>query len=368
VALPQLLEKADEMCRRDPVDYEILVPFTSIPAELAAAAAERHLTWDEMTSRLHGAKIPNPPGREGAGALLFSMSAPEPRAAIEAVEVELRRIAARVVIGLSSKIAVPTGHVVVLNMNRPKWIALPPRSADILVSSITRHGLLLPAARTDASIPLDDAFELLAAVETSTSWASVAAIWAAVEGLLARAGEPGVQAADRMAYIVAGGFVRAELTQLLDAALERDDDQVALLREAGDLTQPQKLDSMLELLAGNQISFPESAAHSAAVARIRAIVADPAGVLRRVTGYYRDAFRRLFNQRNLLLHGGRFDSVALPATMRTAPPLVAAGIDRLVHAAMQGNGTTPFALAARAQNEMDLLGMPGARPVHRLLD
>lgn len=367
-SLRELLDKADEMCRRDPVIYEVLVPFSSLPHELVVAAGDRHLTWEGMTERLNTRRIPNPPGREGAGALVFTVSAREPKAAIETVQVELRRIAARVVIGLASKTVTPSGHVIVLSGNRPKWAALPPRSADVLVSSITRHGLLLPAARTPATTPLDDAFELLAAVETSTSWASVAAIWAAVEGLLARAGEPGAEAADRMAAIVAGGFVRAELTQLTYAMAQRGDDLGGKLGEDSNLTQVQKLDALLEEIDGGRLNFSERPSDAAAVARINAIIADPASVMERVRGYYRDAFRRLFNQRNLLLHGGRFDSVALPATMRTTPPLVAAGIDRLVHAAMQEQPTSPFGLAARAMNEIDLLGQPGARPVHRLLD
>lgn len=93
-----------------------------------------------------------------------------------------------------------------------------------------------------------------------------------------------------------------------------------------------------------------------AVARIRQQVADPMATTARVRGYYQDAFRRLYMQRNLLLHGGRCDSIALSATMRTLPALVAAGLDRLVHAAMQKPTTDPFILAARADNELSFQG------------
>ncbi len=367
-SLGQLLDKADEMCRRATVSYEVIVPFASLPQELATAAGERFLTWDEMVERVEKDKTSQPPDRKGAGALLFTVEAREPKAAVEIVEVELRRISARVAIGLAAKKATPSGHVTILSGKRGKWIPLPPRSANILVSSITRYKLLLPAARTPETTPLDDAFELLAAVETSTSWASVAAIWAAVEGLLARAGEAGAEAADRMAAVVAGGFVRAELTQLIEVLGVREDFLEGRLGPASELTQLQKLDLLLAEIEQDRVDFTESPADAAAAARVKSISVDPAGVMIRVKGYYQDAFRRLFNQRNLLLHGGRFDSVALPATMRTTPPLVAAGIDRLVHAAMQEQGTSPFGLAARAKNELSLLGKPGARAVHRLLD
>ncbi|MFZ1579442.1 MAG: hypothetical protein WAT47_13955 [Nostocoides sp.] len=368
VSLPDLLAKADEMCRREPTEYEVLVPFTSLPSELASAAGDRYITWDAMSERLRESRVPDPPVRQGAGALIFRTKAREPKAAIGAVEIELRRLAARVAIGLSSKSVQPSGHVLVLNGARPRWTPVRSRSSEILVSSITRHGLLLPAARSETDTPLDDAFELLAAVETSTSWASVAAIWAAVEGLLARADEPGVNAADRMASVVAGGFVRAEMTQLIDVLAASKEPLAEQLGANSQLTQPQKLDLLARNLQGGSMPQVNDPADAAAIGRIEALTADPSVVMTRVRGYYRDSFRRLFNQRNLLLHGGRFDSVALPATMRTVPALVAAGIDRLVHAAMQNEPSSPFELAARADVEIGLLGTSGSRQLHRLLD
>jgi hypothetical protein len=41
--------------------------------------------------------------------------------------------------------------------------------------------------------------------------------------------------------------------------------------------------------------------------------------------------RRLYRQRNLVLHWGRMNAVGLRAALRTAAPLVGAGMDRIAH-------------------------------------
>lgn len=104
------------------------------------------------------------------------------------------------------------------------------------------------------------------------------------------------------------------------------------------------------------------------MARVRNVLNDAAGTMTRVRSYYQDAFRRLYIQRNLLLHGGRFDSIALPGTMRTLPPLVAAGLDRLVHSAMQASPTDPSVWRPEQKTSSPLLGKPEARSIHRLLE
>jgi predicted nucleic acid-binding protein len=355
------------MLRRDPVDYTVYVPFSKLPTEVVGAAGTRFLTWAELEATVEAEGLPRLNTREGAGALRFVVRAREPKAAIAAVEIEVRRLVARVAVGLSASEVVPSGVALATPATRPRWRDLRSRRRDILLSSITRHHLLLPAARGQDTRALDDAFELLAAAETATSWTSVAAMWAAVEGLLPRPGDPGIAAADRMASVVAGGFMRAELTQLVDV-LARGEDELAALLRSGEVPLTNKMDALLRVLDGDQPPQVDSPTDAAALARVRSLRADPSAAMERVRGYYKDAFRRLYMQRNLLLHGGRFDSIALPATMRTLPSLVAAGLDRLVHAAMQDPRTDPFDLSARADNEIALLGSMEARALHRLLD
>lgn len=365
--LADLIAQADDMFRRPFAKYTVMVPFATLPPEVVAQANERFMDWGTMLDYLNKENLPKPPAslREGPGALTFDVEAREPRAAIEQVGIELRRLGARVTVGLTSKTVTPAGHALVFPASTPKWKPLGSWQKDIMVSAIVRHRLLVPSGG-GAPSALDDAFELLASVQTATSWASVATLWAAVEGLLARAGDAGAIAADRLAAVVAGGFVRAELTQLVDVARSRETELGGLLRSME--SAPAAMDALLTHLANGDDLGLNDPTDAAGVARIRQVLNNPAEVMARIKGYFCDAFRRLYSQRNLMLHGGRFDSVALPATMRTVPPLVAAGLDRLVHAELQVPRTDPFRLAARAENELAMLGHNDARSMHRLLD
>ena len=91
-------------------------------------------------------------------------------------------------------------------------------------------------------------------------------------------------------------------------------------------------------------------------------------VLGRIRGYYRSAFRRLYYQRNFIMHVAKFDSVSLPSTTRSAPQLVAAGVDRVVNARFAAQQVSALGLAARAHNELSLVGGSGGKSLHNLLD
>ena len=79
------------------------------------------------------------------------------------------------------------------------------------------------------------------------------------------------------------------------------------------------------------------------------------------------SLRRLYRQRNIVLHGGSTQSVALNATLRTAAPLVGAGLDRLTHAYLV-DGVLPLALAAKAELRLGLVGARDAPSVTDLLE
>ena len=101
----------------------------------------------------------------------------------------------------------------------------------------------------------------------------------------------------------------------------------------------------------------------AALERVRAILDDPPGVLHRVATYVDEAMQRLYRQRNLVLHAGTTDSVAMSSTLRTAPPLVGAGLDRLVHDALATGASDPLRLVARARTALEHCGHEGgAKP------
>lgn len=85
----------------------------------------------------------------------------------------------------------------------------------------------------------------------------------------------------------------------------------------------------------------------AAAQRIRDMLAEPRRVLGEVCEAVQIAMRRLYRARNVVLHGGSTSSVVLDATLRTAAPLLGAGLDRIAHGYFD-SGLEPLDLAARA--------------------
>jgi hypothetical protein len=367
ISLADVYAQAAEMLKKEPVAYTVTVPFSTLPHAVIKAAGERFLPWNDLLGLTQQWNVAPPPMREGPGALQFCVTAREPRAALAMAELEVRRLTARIAVGLHKAAVIPGAQALVIPSGRPRWLPLDSQPHEILISSITRYDLLLPRGRSDTLRQLDDALELLAAAESATSWTAVGAMWAALEGLLTRPKDAGVKAAERMASIIAASSLRAELTGIVDAVASQDTPLGADLRHSK-LSLTHKITTVTSHIQSCSLKQLSRASDEAAVQRVRSLLADPHTVVRRVEAYFQDAFRRLYVQRNLLLHGGRFDSVALPATMRTLPSLVGAGLDRIVHAAMQTPAVEPLQLAARAELEISLLSQPGARALHRLLE
>lgn len=96
------------------------------------------------------------------------------------------------------------------------------------------------------------------------------------------------------------------------------------------------------------------------------VVARPCPTLGRVNGYLRGALRRLYRQRNIVLHGGSTRSVALRATLRTAGPLVGAALDRVAHG-YAACDVAPLDLAGRAQLAVRIVDDPNGWGLHELL-
>lgn len=86
---------------------------------------------------------------------------------------------------------------------------------------------------------------------------------------------------------------------------------------------------------------------AAAIDRMSALISDPSQVLGRVEGYMKGSFRRLYRQRNMVMHGGAVRSLALAPTLRTAGPLVGILLDR-ISASAQAEGKEPLQVAANA--------------------
>jgi hypothetical protein len=86
-----------------------------------------------------------------------------------------------------------------------------------------------------------------------------------------------------------------------------------------------------------------------------ALLSDPHGTLREVRAAFKVAIRRFYRARNIVLHGGSVQGVALEASLRTGAPLIGAGLDRITHAVLV-EGLEPLDLAARAETALNLVG------------
>jgi hypothetical protein len=174
-------------------------------------------------------------------------------------------------------------------------------------------------------------------------------------------------AADRAAALVAAGWPRAELTAL-SYRREVASSHPRLRRELSAVggENRARVEVMVRWLRAGE-AFPDvTPADRAALDRMTELVSSPYKTLGRVNGYLRGALRRLYRQRNIVLHGGSTRSVALRASLRTAGPLVGAALDRIAH----GYTTTevsPLDLSARAQLALKLAEDPDGWPLHELL-
>lgn len=111
----------------------------------------------------------------------------------------------------------------------------------------------------------------------------------------------------------------------------------------------------------------KSATDDAAVCRMAALATMPRKKLQSVRETIEETFRRLHRLRNIVLHGGATQPTALNAVLRTAAPLVGAGLDRIAHAYLVCE-IEPLALAARAGLRLALAGTPDAPGITDLLE
>jgi hypothetical protein len=366
--LVRILRHAEHMCKTTAArSYEVVVPcfIPGQPNRLPAA-----VRWMDAETTAQRIKELNPDSklRQG-GAFVINVIERDPWAAVEAGKDLIARVAARVQVGRPGTETLRTTGIAFVSGN-PREFELQPPRRQLDIHALHRQGAIFDVDPVDFHA-LDDALELAAYLETGSAGAAVTGGWAAVEGLLLYLGEKShVMAADRLAGVVACSVGRAELTPLaFQHQSNANDDLATELQEMGNVSSSYDRVRLVEqhLRAGGTLVL-NSTSDVAALDRVVAMITDTKNELSRIRDYVGDTFRRLYNQRNLVMHGGSFRSVVLPATLRTAPALVGAGLDRIVHAQLRSeHPLTPLALAARAEVELSLLGTDGASWIVDLL-
>lgn len=365
LSIAQVLDEAGVLCSSPPNDYEVVIPFIGVPGGYPGPMPAGWLTGQETKNWLaeHG---PTPEGDlRQSGSVLLATRARDPWSAVETAAEAVAQVSARAAVGsrLGRLRAKGVGWIAGHERSYP----LHPRTR-VQLRSLKTSAHVFELALDPAAAVVNDAIEIFSALESGTRGAALTGGWAAVEGLLLRPGEgPHVLAADRLATIIACAFPRAELTTLSHRHRPAIPD--ALTASLVDVTVNLERCRIVEdsIRAGHS-PVVRRPSDQALVKRVDSMIAYPAEKLGNVRRYVGDTLRRLYTQRNLIMHAGSFQSVTLRATLRTAPSLVAAGVDRVVGAQLGDRRTDPLALAARAETELGLLGTPAQRRLCDLLE
>ena len=172
-------------------------------------------------------------------------------------------------------------------------------------------------------------------------------------------------AGDRMATLIACSFPRAELTTLSYEAEKGGGPVAAVL--AGCRTNRDRAYELGSAIRRGEVVTIADESDKAALARIEKVINDPHGKLEDIRDHASVALRRLYRHRNMVLHWGRTNAVALRASLRTAAPLVGEGMERIAHAWF-AEGITPLELAARASIRLSTVGSSGGPEVVVLPD
>jgi hypothetical protein len=345
-SLPELVAEAHELVRRTPRDYRVLVAFEAAPAG-KSGMPPRWLDAPTVSEwlRTNGFDVT---GIRQTGGVWIAVSARDAWSAVEAAGETVDRLTARVAVGTHGQLT-PIQSAWVAGEKR--LFQLRRRRRRVEVHALHREDQLYSDAQTSI---VDAAIELLGPLASGSPSPAVAGGWAAIEALLSGPGDAErAMAGDRMASLVACSFPRAELTALSYRIEEAGGDIAHRLRLCS--SNRDRADVIAKAVQSGEALILTDDSDVAALARVRALLADPYRTLHDIESHAAAAFRRLYRQRNMVLHGGKTDAVALRASLRTAAPLVGAGMDRIAHAWFVDR-VMPLELAARARIRLALVG------------
>ncbi|MEV6520063.1 hypothetical protein AB0M37_30200 [Micromonospora chalcea] len=366
--LRHLLEFAADLAAGSDSDFEVLVPFMSVPDyQTLAEGLPEWMPAPATAAWFEAQGVTRPPRHNGA--FLFKIRSKDAVAAARAAGALVLRLQARSSFARARRGRLqPVGHVWVGTYPEPLPVQPPARGADVL--SLKRERTMYSVMGSDR---LDDALELAAPLNEGPPAPAVSGAWAAIESLLYHPGDKAdpdsernrAVAADRMAALVACSWPRAELTALsYRHQPEAEDDLRRELKRAR--TNAERCQVLAAALADGATVALSSPSDVAACQRMAQVLTNPHKELGDVRAVFEGVLRRLYRQRNIVAHGGTTAAVALDSALRTAAPLVGAGLDRLVHAKLTLE-IEPLDLAARAENSLALVGDPLGPSVTGLL-
>jgi hypothetical protein len=299
--LSDLCETAHaELAKRPVVEFEVLIAFKNAP-HLASGYPPGWMKAAAVSSwlRQHGYDVKD---IRPSGGLTLKVSARDPDAASQGAADRIDHFTARA--SLASAATLEPWPMIWVK-GEPQSFSYGHRPRGVRVKALYRESQVLTES-TDSAV--DAAIELLAHLENSSPSAAIAGGWAAVEALLAEPNDRAA-AADSFAAVVACSFPRAELTALSYTAEKHCPDlegQLAACKENRD----RSLILARAIAGGHSLNLHKHVDQAARV-RMEKLLHSPSKSLADIQVHIADTFHRLYRQRNLILHGGKTNAVAL---------------------------------------------------------
>jgi hypothetical protein len=337
-----LIDEAKQLLAEAPTTHELFVAFEVEPRLRGSRPQE----WIDSSTAAKWLRDCSHEPLQQRGGFRLRFDAKSPEEAVGRAADVIDRFAARVAVGVRSHLRFsPTAYLATgekLALTRGRHVEVRALERERVVGDLGGGGVV------------DAARELLSHLQQAPAPVAVAGGWSAIESLLRGPGDeeqPNVIAADRLAALVACSWPRAELTDLAWARIRAQDDALSATLAAAPSNREKAIRFAHELAATETNPGLKRGTDIAAQHRVRQLLANPSAHLAAISGHASESLRRLYRQRNLVMHGGRTSAVALGAALRTAAPLVGAGFDRLVHGSLV-KGFEPLELAARADFEL----------------
>jgi hypothetical protein len=358
--LAELTTNAHTMLKRPQAEFSVLTAFEGVPSTKSGLppnwVSARDVT-DWLRSRGQSST-----GLKQNGALLFRIRARDPWAAVQSAVDTVDQLSSRVSLGTDARLQpVATAWVETPGGSPPRPFPFRRDLRRVEVHALHREDKLYVLEETSI---VDAALEMIGALNSAQRSTAVGTGWAAIEALLSGAGDADVVAGQRLAMLVACSFARAELTDL-SYKVEHSGHALAPQLAACTTNRDRAKVVADSITAGVALNLTNPT-DIAALERMRRLLAHPHDVLRDVQNHASAAFVRMYKNRNLVLHWGKTDAVGLDSNLRSAAPLVGAGIDRIAHAWFVER-VKPMELAARARYSLETVGSPGGPHVVDLL-
>jgi len=354
-SLADLVELADERIAKRSETFSVLVLFEEFPqvSALPANWLDRTAVNDWLAD--HGFQQPD----QQVGGMLGTFVARDAGSAVAQAADLLDIYRYRLTVARDARRWRPHGRAWVAGAAKPIQL-FGSRRVDVPVLE-REDQLFAPATNRQ----VDSGLHLVSLLDEGTPAAAVAGAWAGLESLLKAPGDGGAhEVAPRLALLVACSFPRSELTDLAWHHIRTKDAPLKAELRAME-TNLERASRVAQALESGEITF-SNPSDIAGADRIKKILQAPKREIQTIHRYADDVLRRLYRQRNSVLHSGRTDAVALPSTLRLAAPLVGAGLDRIAHGWFVDE-ISPLRLAAKAEMQVARLETEDAVLVTRLL-